>query len=66
MKALLLHKEQQAQSKEQAYNEVLSLCARYSKTDKELMAKLRELKFKHAEGSGQVNQSNSSFSVGEE
>ncbi len=52
MKSLLLHKEQQTQSKEQAYNEVLQLCARYSKTDKELMAKLRELKFKHAESVG--------------
>lgn len=36
--------------KESAYNEVLSICARYAKNDKALMTKLRELKFKHAEG----------------
>ena len=50
MKAILLIKEQQSQQKELAYNEVLQLCARYSKNDKELMSKLRELKFKHSDG----------------
>jgi len=30
----------------------LQLCARYSKNDKELMTKLRELKFKYSDGAG--------------
>lgn len=51
MKALILHKEQLANQKELAYNEVLQICARYAKNDKALMTKLRELKFKHADGS---------------
>lgn len=45
MKALILHKEQLANQKELAYNEVLNICARYAKNDKALMTKLRELKF---------------------
>ena len=63
MKSLILHKEQQAQLKEQAYNEVLSLCARYSKNDKALMTKLRELKFKHAEGGSTCNNGNNGMNT---
>ncbi|CDW73599.1 UNKNOWN [Stylonychia lemnae] len=55
MKALILHKEQLANQKELAYNEVLQICARYAKNDQALMGKLRELKFKHAEGNGSQN-----------
>lgn len=55
MKALILHKEQLANQKELAYNEVLQICARYAKNDKALMTKLRELKFKYADGSGVAN-----------
>lgn len=50
MKSLLLHKEQQASQKEQGYNEILQLCARYAKNDKALMQKLRDLKFKYSDG----------------
>jgi hypothetical protein len=37
MKSLVLHKEQQVLFKESAYNEALSVCARFSKNDKALM-----------------------------
>jgi len=41
MKSLLLHKEALASSKEQAYNEVLQICAKYGKNDNNLMSVLR-------------------------
>ena len=53
MKSLLIHKESLAQSKEQAYNEVLQICVRYAKNDKALMMKLRELKIKYSDGDSQ-------------
>ncbi len=56
MKNLLMQKDQQLLAKDQAYNEVLQMCARHSSNDKVLMTKLRELKFQHAEGfKGQQN-----------
>lgn len=58
MKALILHKEQLGNQKELAYNEVLQICARYAKNDKALMTKLRELKYKYADGSIGVNHTN--------
>jgi hypothetical protein len=47
MKGLILHKESLILKQEQAFNEVLSTCARYSKNDKALMQKLRELKVRY-------------------
>jgi hypothetical protein len=37
MKSLILHKEALFLKQEQAFNEVLQVCARYSKNDKALM-----------------------------
>lgn len=47
-----------ASQKEQAYNEVLQIAARYAKNDKSLMTKLRELKMKYSEGGLGFNSSN--------
>lgn len=57
MKSLVLLKEEAVQKKEQAFNEVLQVCARYSKNDKVFMTKLREVKMKLSErgnGEGEV------------
>lgn len=50
MKNLVIHKEQIVLLKDSAYNEVLSVCARFCKNDKSLMSKLKEIKMKYSEG----------------
>ena len=50
MKSLILHNEALFLKQEQAFNEVMQVCARYSKNDKTLMQKLREVKIKYQEG----------------
>ena len=50
MRSLVLHKEALLAKQEQSFNDVLNVCARYSKNDKVLMQKLRELKAKQMEG----------------
>lgn len=54
MKTLLVQKEQLIQQKDQGYNDLLQYCANISKNDKNVLAKLRDMKQRHIDAGVKV------------